>query len=322
MLRLRCAIAVALGLLLLNTPAAFAQDAVGEAVQIKTEVTGEQGPLVVSSSVYRDERIRTSKSGLGQFVFRDGTKLAVGWGSSVVIDRYVFDDSDSVKRLSIKAAKGTFRWISGSSKSSAYQILTPAGTIGVRGTAFDFYVGPDGTTAVVLLNGAAQFCGPGGCRQLTQRCDCVIAKRNGAMTDVRPVDRNVLDTLGTNRALPFLSGNQRLSGMMGTSCGMTAALRDRRDPVAPAPRLAPPPPPPPEKPPKPPKPDKPHKPHKPDKPHRPDRPDRPDKPDGHHHGGGHGRGDDGPGRGGRDHDGNGRDHSGWGGKGRGWGNNR
>ena len=111
------------------------------------------------------------------------------------------------------------------------QARLAAGTIGVRGTAFDFYVGPDGTTAVVLLNGAAQFCGPGGCRQLTQRCDCVVAKRNGAMTDVRPVDRNVLDTLGTARALPFLSGNQRLSGMLGTSCGMTAALRDRRRPV-------------------------------------------------------------------------------------------
>ena len=39
------------------------------------------------------ERIRTSNSGLGQFVFLDGTKLAVGWGSSVVIDKYVFDDS-------------------------------------------------------------------------------------------------------------------------------------------------------------------------------------------------------------------------------------
>ena len=221
---LRCAAIAALGFASLIPVTAAAAEAVGEAVEIKTAVTGEQGPLEVNSAVYRDDRIRTSQSGLGQFVFRDGTKLAVGWGSSVVIDRYVFDDSDSVKRLSIKAAKGTFRWISGSSKSSAYQILTPAGTIGVRGTAFDFFVGPDGTTAVVLLNGAAQFCGPGGCRQLTRRCDCVIADRSGGMTDVKHVDRSVLQTLGTNRALPFLSGSQRLSGMLGTSCGMSAAL--------------------------------------------------------------------------------------------------
>ncbi|TGV72847.1 hypothetical protein EN788_72790, partial [Mesorhizobium sp. M2D.F.Ca.ET.145.01.1.1] len=80
------------------------------------------------------ERISTSNSGLGQFVFLDGTKLAVGWGSSVVIDKYIFNDDNSVKKLTIRAAKGTFRWISGSSPSSAYQIVTPAGTIGVRGT--------------------------------------------------------------------------------------------------------------------------------------------------------------------------------------------
>jgi hypothetical protein len=316
---LRYAAAAALSVALLNPAAAQAAQAVGEAVHIKTEVTGQTGPLEVNSTVYRDERIRTSPSGLGQFLFRDGTKLAVGWGSSVVIDRYVFDDSDSVKRLSIKAAKGTFRWISGSSKSSAYQILTPAGTIGVRGTAFDFYVGPDGTTAVVLLSGAAQFCGPGGCRQLTQRCDCVIAKRGGSMTDVQRVNRDVLRTLGSTRALPFLSGNQRLTGMLGSSCGLSATLRDRRDTVPreiPEPPPAPPPPKP-DKPQKPDKPDKPHKPDKPDKPHKPDKPDRPHKPDkphGHHHGHGDHHG--------RDH--HRGDHHGWGGKDHGgsWGGNR
>ncbi len=172
---LRPATATLLCAALISPMPATAAEPVGQAIHIKTEVTGQSGPLVVNSAVHRDERIRTSQSGLGQFVFRDGTKLAVGWGSSVVIDKYIFDDSQSVKQLSIRAAKGTFRWISGSSKSSAYQILTPAGTIGVRGTAFDFYVGPNGTTAVVMLNGAAQLCGPGGCRQLTRRCDCVIA---------------------------------------------------------------------------------------------------------------------------------------------------
>ncbi len=102
-----------------------AAEPVGQAVVIKTEVTGQSGPIEVDTSVHRNERIKTSQSGLGQFLFRDGTKLAVGWGSSVVIDKYVFDDSQSVKKLTIRAAKGTFRWVSGSSNSSAYQILTP-----------------------------------------------------------------------------------------------------------------------------------------------------------------------------------------------------
>ncbi|MBP2443709.1 hypothetical protein JOH51_001148 [Rhizobium leguminosarum] len=169
--------------------------------------------------------------------------------------------------------------MSGSSNSSAYQILTPAGTIGVRGTAFDFYVGPDGTTAVVLLNGAARFCGPGGCRQLQQRCDCVVAKPNGNMSAARRVDPSILDTLGNPRALPFLSGNQRLSGGIGMigGCNMASVAPERKD-RKPPPAIAPVPPrqDPPQRQAEPQK----ERPNKPDMPHH-DRPDRPDKHDGH-----------------------------------------
>ena len=125
-----------------------------------------------------------------------------------------------------QAAKGTFRWVSGDSRSTAYSIKTPAGTIGVRGTRFDFYVAPDGTTAVVLLSGAAQFCGAGGCVQLRNRCDCVIA-RPGARPDARRADSTVLTALGNEGAFPFLSGRQRLSGGFGASsgCGMSARVQ-------------------------------------------------------------------------------------------------
>ena len=86
----------------------MAAEAVGEAVLIKTQVTGASGPLIVNGPVHRDERIQTSKSGLGQFVFVDGTKLAVGWGSSVVIDKFVFDDSKSVKNLPSRPLRELF----------------------------------------------------------------------------------------------------------------------------------------------------------------------------------------------------------------------
>ncbi|TIS53407.1 MAG: hypothetical protein E5W93_15450 [Mesorhizobium sp.] len=229
---LRWAAIAALAATFNNATPTMAAEAVGQAVVIKTAVTGATGPLEVKSPVHRDERIRTSNSGLGQFVFLDGTKLAVGWGSSVVIDRYVFNDDDSVKKLTIRAAKGTFRWISGSSPSSAYQIVTPAGTIGVRGTAFDVHIAPNGKTAVVLLNGSARFCSGGGCRELKRRCDCVVASPSGAMTDVIKVNRSVLTTLGTSRALPFLTGIQQLSGGFGAggNCGLTAAIQQEHTP--------------------------------------------------------------------------------------------
>ena len=195
---------------------ALAAEPVGKAVLINTAVTGNSGSLATSSPVHRDERIRTSSTGLGEFVFRDGTKLAVGAGSSVVIDKFVFNDDQTAKSLSIKAAKGTFRWISGSSKSSAYKISTPVGTLAIRGTAFDFYVGANGKTAVVLLSGSARFCGRNGCQDLRKRCDVIIADRSG-VSKARRADRRILNELGNQRALPFQTGDQRLSRRLRTA---------------------------------------------------------------------------------------------------------
>ena len=173
------------------------------------------------------ERIRTSKTGLGEFVFRDGTKFAVGWNSSITIDKFVFNDDKSVKNLTINAAKGTFRWISGGSKSSAYKINTPSGTLGIRGTAFDVYVGANGITAVVLLNGSARFCGSNGCRDLKRRCDVIVATPRGGVSNPKRVDRSIFKELGTQRALPFISGDEGLSGRFrvpGSGCLKTALL--------------------------------------------------------------------------------------------------
>jgi hypothetical protein len=197
---------------------------IGTATRILTAVNGDYGSVEVREPVHKDENIRTSKSGLGEFVFADGTRFAVGAGSSVKLDKFVYDDSQSVQKLSIRAAKGTFRWISGRSKSSAYEIKTPVGTIGIRGTKFDFYVGADGTTAIVLLGGAVRFCGTGGCVQLRRKCDCVIAKPRQRPTVTR-ASRRTLTTLGNARALPFLTGTQTLSGGFGasTGCGMSMA---------------------------------------------------------------------------------------------------
>ena len=91
----------------------------------------------------------------------------MGPNSSLVLDRSVFVGSSAFKTLSLKATRGTFRWISGKSSSSAYNIDTPFGTLGIRGTAVDFYIGA-GTASVIILEGRAVFCGKDGvCKPLT-----------------------------------------------------------------------------------------------------------------------------------------------------------
>jgi hypothetical protein len=112
-----------------------AAEKVGQAVKIDITVSGNSGSMRTGDAVHRNERVRANASGLGQFEFEDGAKLVVGPNASVVIDKYVLGEGGKLKKLTLKITKGTFRFISGSDRNSfkAYTIVTPAGTLGVRG---------------------------------------------------------------------------------------------------------------------------------------------------------------------------------------------
>jgi hypothetical protein len=215
---------MALQLALAASP--FAAEEIGKAVAVTVRVSGDEGPLSASSPIHRDERVRTSSSGTGQFVFRDGSKLAVGPNSSLVLDKSIFSGSSSFKNLTLNATRGTFRWISGTSKSAAYKINTPFGTLGVRGTAVDVYVG-SGTAAVVLLEGQADFCGNDGvCKPLTRGCDFVRANRNGVMQGSRKPPKTAVAGVKNGESFPFIVGTRKLSRpfQVGGRCGLSAGV--------------------------------------------------------------------------------------------------
>ena len=132
-------------------------ETVGKAVLVRTTVVGANGNIAPRDPVSRDERIRTNATGLGQFQFDDGSKLALGPNASIVIDEYVLGDGNRLRAMALNTVKGAFRWISGKSPSSAYRIETPFGTLGVRGTAVDGYIG-NGVVMFVLLKGGVTFC--------------------------------------------------------------------------------------------------------------------------------------------------------------------
>jgi len=221
-------ILAALALHMMLSANAFAAEEIGKAVAITVSVSGDGGPLRVSSPIHRDERIRTSSSGTGQFLFRDGTKLAVGPNSSLVLDRSVFVGSSAFKTLSLKATRGTFRWISGKSSSSAYKINTPFGTLGIRGTAVDFYIGA-GTASVIILEGRAVFCGNNGvCKPLTRGCDMVTANRNGVLGESKKPAKTAVEGVRNDVSFPFLVGSRKLSRPFrvgGGKCGLSGSVR-------------------------------------------------------------------------------------------------
>ena len=133
----------------------LAAERVGSTIAAQSTVSGEGavGKRIVATAdpIYRDERLRANLTGLGQFELGDGTKLVLGRNASLVIDRYVFSGGGKAKSVTLKLLSGTARFVTGASDKRAYRILTPQGTIGVRGTAFDLTI-RNGKTHLLLLS--------------------------------------------------------------------------------------------------------------------------------------------------------------------------
>lgn len=168
---------VAFLLSVLCVPAASAAEQVGKVASAKTAVYSSSaggGQVGANDPIFFLDKLSTNATGVGEFVFDDGTKLALGPSASLTVDQFVQRGESRFKRLGVRAAKGTFRWISGNSPHSAYQVKTPTGTMGFRGTAVDVTT-IRGITHVVLLNGSATFCAGGSCQVLNRSGDYITS---------------------------------------------------------------------------------------------------------------------------------------------------
>ena len=152
-------------------------DKVGVAVDAATLVqdiaNGPTRVIVAKSEIFSDDRLKANASGNAQIELVDHTKIIVGPNADIRIDDFVYTGGNTIQHLTLKATKGALRFISGNSSHSAYNIETPQGSIGVRGTAIDISVG-GGRTNVALLEGAMRVCDRGGqCRVVDDPCQFV-----------------------------------------------------------------------------------------------------------------------------------------------------
>jgi hypothetical protein len=140
--------------LVLFASSGLAAERVGRTVEAEDTVSGEGavGKRVIARAdpIYRNERLRSNVTGLGQFELGDGSKLVLGRNASLIVDRYVANGGGTAKNVTLRLVSGSVRFLSGASDKKAYRINTPQGTIGVRGTAFDLTV-RNGKTYLLLL---------------------------------------------------------------------------------------------------------------------------------------------------------------------------
>jgi hypothetical protein len=204
-------IAFLLGFVLVHPVSAA--EPVGKVTSAKTAVfssgSGGRKTLDEGDPVFFLDRLSTNGTGVGEFVFQDGTKLALGPSAGLVVDRFVLKNRTSFQKFGVKATKGTFRWISGRSPSSAYQISTPTGTMSSRGTAFDVTT-RNGVTHIVLLNGAAKFCSGKECCTLKRSGDYIAAQK-GKVCDKKDVRTAFKTRKQAAQVFPFLANPGMLS---------------------------------------------------------------------------------------------------------------
>jgi hypothetical protein len=119
---------------------------------------GQTKTLVVGSDIFIGDKLTTGPEGLVQIVFADNTKLAVGPNSSLLIEDYLVRNNGSAGKFAVDMLGGSFRFITGTGPKSAYEITTPTGTIGVRGTIFDVFVDLiTGQTWVMMYRGVTSL---------------------------------------------------------------------------------------------------------------------------------------------------------------------
>lgn len=178
---------------------------VAEVRQGATLVSGGTDTKITKGArVDQGDLIRTNGRGLVQLVFDDGTRIAVGPRSQLVVDEVLMRNSGQASRFAVTAVTGSFRFISGNSGNKAYSVTTPTATMGVRGTGFDIAV-QSRRTIMVALEGIVRMCaggscadGVGGCRPLLSLADGGV----GTPGSSRGVERAL------SRGFPFLTGGQ------------------------------------------------------------------------------------------------------------------
>ena len=131
--------------------------AIGVAASITPSAEGGTGTvfstLAPGSELHASETVRTGDAGKADLVFIDRTNLTVGPTSEVVLDKFVYDPVGNKGKVVVQTTRGAFRFVTGTQDHSAYQINTPYGSLGVRGTAFNCEVKPEGQKQQI----------PGGC---------------------------------------------------------------------------------------------------------------------------------------------------------------
>jgi hypothetical protein len=116
---------------------------------------GKETITVVKGTVVETNDKVETKGGVVNIKFKDDTTVKVTENSSLIIDDFVYDPKNAAGgKLSLKAASGTVRYVSGNiahNNPNSVKINTPTASIAVRGTDFVMAVDEVGKSLIMLM---------------------------------------------------------------------------------------------------------------------------------------------------------------------------
>ena len=116
---------------------------------------GKETIVVTKGTIVATNDKVETKNGVVNIKFKDNTTVKVTENSALVIDDFVYDPKNAAGgKLSLKAAAGTVRYVSGNiahNNPNSVKINTPTASIAVRGTDFVMAVDETGKSMVMLM---------------------------------------------------------------------------------------------------------------------------------------------------------------------------
>jgi len=165
---------------------------------------GNTQTLSAGSEVFANQTVRTGNRGMADLVFLDKTNLSVGPTSEVRLDKFVYDPRGSAGSVVVQMTRGSFRWVTGSQAKDAYQVGTPHGTLGVRGTTVELLVNKPGEDCVTKF------------RLVEGKADYKVAK-TGKTVHVDDPNRNNVVCIDANGNVTFSTSSQSILGFSTTT---------------------------------------------------------------------------------------------------------
>ena len=217
--------AFAAGLALLSplTAAAETGAEIGDARTIvsivKADFDKEERELTIGDVVRQDEVIEVSDDGRGEFRLNDDTKLALGPGARMVLDKFVYDSDKKAGSIILDLTKGAFRFITGVASKPTYLIRTPNASITVRGTIFDTYILPDKSVWLLLHEGGIEVTAAKNVCHVLDRPGQLI-RVSGDGTVGKPVnwrDMPDRDATSFDTAFPFVGNTPQIEPVPSTT---------------------------------------------------------------------------------------------------------